>query len=600
MTILKISKSANRIIPSALIITIFCFSCSRSLNPSVTTKELETHIKYLSSDELKGRLTGSEGDSLAAVYIKKVLSLYKLTPLSGDGLQRFKVTDKVVYGKNNSLTINGTSYSPENDFAPVAFSENGTLKAEVVFAGYGFSISNDSVQWDDYKGIDVKNKWVMILRADPEPDNINSKFATFSGDRNKAMLAKDMGAAGVLLVSGQTFDNSDNLDPLAKGDFSVGIPVFRIKRTMADAILSKSKQGINDLEKKLNTDRKPASYLTETTVDGKSEIIQTLASTRNVVMFLPGQDPKLRDEYLIFGGHFDHLGMGGPGSSSRAVDTIGVHHGADDNASGVALMMEVAGKFAGTRNSHKRSLIFMAFTGEEEGLLGSKYFTENSGMNLSKVDLMINFDMVGRLKETKSLQVGGVGTAQGLQEKAVALADTNILKLTFTEEGSGPSDHSAFYSKNIPVLYFTTGAHDDYHKPSDTWDKINYSGMVNISDLVFKITSDIANDPEKLQFREAGPKVDSNRPSRRRGLTLGIMPDVTGSIKNGLKAEAVTPGKPGALGGMKKGDIIISIEGKPVNNIQDYMFRMSQLKAGQRITVEVLRNNQKEVLLIQL
>ena len=239
-------------------------------------------------------------------------------------------------------------------------------------------------------------------------------------------------------------------------------------------ILSKSKQNINDLEKKLNTDRKPASFLTETTVDGKSEIIQTLANTRNVVMLLPGEDAKLKDEYLIFGGHFDHLGMGGPGSSSRAVDTVGVHHGADDNASGVAMMMEVAGKFAGTKNSHKRSLVFMAFTGEEEGLLGSKYFTENSGMNLSKVNLMVNFDMVGRLKETKSLQIGGVGTAPGLQEKAVAFADTNILKLTFTEEGSGPSDHSAFYSKNIPVLYFTTGAHDDYHKPSDTWDKINY------------------------------------------------------------------------------------------------------------------------------
>lgn len=594
------TKSIIRIIPAILLFAFAAYSCAPARKTEVTVKELQSEIKYLSSDELKGRMTGSEGDSLAAEYIKKELSAYGLIPLSGDGLERFKVTDKMIYGKDNLLSLNGTSYSAEKDFAPLAISENSSLKAEVAFAGYGFSINNDSVKWDDYKGLDVKNKWVMILRADPEPDNINSKYATFSGDRNKAMLARDMGAAGVLLVSGQTFDNSDNIDPLRKGDFSVGIPVFRIKRNVADAILAKSKQPINDLEKKLNTDRKPSSFFTETTVDGKSEIIQTMAGTRNIVMLLPGEDVKLKDEYIIFGGHFDHLGMGGPGSSSRAVDTIGVHHGADDNASGVALMMELAGKFAGTKNSHKRSLIFMAFAGEEEGLLGSKYFTENSGMDLSKVDLMVNFDMVGRLKETKYLQIGGVGTAGGLQEQAVALADTNILKLTFTEEGSGPSDHSAFYSKNIPVLYFTSGAHDDYHKPSDTWDKINYPGMVNIADLVFKMTSDLANNPEKLQFKEAGPKVDSNRPSRRRGLTLGIMPDVTGSIKNGLKAEAVTPGKPGALGGMKKGDIIISIEGKPVNNIQDYMFRMSQLKAGQRITVEVLRDNRKEVLLIQL
>ena len=599
MTIIK-TKSINRIIPAILFFAFAAYSCAPARKTEVTVKELQSEIKYLSSDELKGRMTGSEGDSLAAEYIKKELSSYGLIPLSGDGLERFKVTDKMIYGKDNLLSLNGTSYSAEKDFAPLAISENSSLKAEVAFAGYGFSINNDSVKWDDYKGLDVKNKWVMLLRADPEPDNINSKYATFSGDRNKAMLAKDMGSAGVLLVSGQTFDNSDNLDPLTKGDFSVGIPVFRIKRNVADAILSKSKQPINDLEKKLNTDRKPSSFFTETNVDGKSEIIQTMVGTRNIVMLLPGEDVKLKDEYMIFGGHFDHLGMGGPGSSSTAVDTIGVHHGADDNASGVALMMELAGKFAGTKNSHKRSLIFMAFAGEEEGLLGSKYFTENSGMNLSKVDLMVNFDMVGRLKETKYLQIGGVGTADRLQEQAVALADTNILKLTFTEEGSGPSDHSAFYSKNIPVLYFTSGAHDDYHKPSDTWDKINYPGMVNIADLVFKMTSELANNPEKLQFKEAGPKVDSNRPSRRRGLTLGIMPDVTGSIKNGLKAEAVTPGKPGALGGMKKGDIIISIEGKPVNNIQDYMFRMSQLKAGQRITVEVLRENKKEVLLIQL
>ena len=599
MTIIK-NRTKNRIIPVLLIIAIAGSSFQCTKKTGVTVKELQTQIKYLASDELKGRLTGSAGDSLSAEFIREELKSYGLKPLSGDGFQRLKVTDKVLYGKSNSLSVNGNNYISETDFVPVAFRENSSLKGEVAFAGYGFSINNDSVKWDDYKGIDAKNKWVMILRADPEPDNMNSKFASFSGDRNKAMLAKDLGAAGVLLVSGESFDKSDNLDPLSKGDFSVGIPVFRIKRTIADALLAPSKQTISALEKKLNTESKPGSFLTGTTLEGKSEIIQTMAGTRNVVMVLPGEDPVLKDEYIIFGGHYDHLGMGGPGSSSRAVDTIAVHHGADDNASGVAMMIELAGKFAGTKNSHKRSLIFMAFTGEEEGLLGSKYFTENSGIDLSKVDAMVNFDMVGRLKETKTLQIGGVGTASGLQEKAVAVADTNKLKLTFTEEGSGPSDHSAFYSKNIPVLYYTTGSHDDYHKPADSWDKINFSGMVDIADLVFNMTSSIANDPAMLKFKEAGPKAETNRPARRRGLTLGIMPDVTGSIKNGLKAEAVTPGKPGALGGLKKGDIITSIEGKPVNNIQDYMFRMSQLKAGQRITVEVMRNGVKEVLLIQL
>jgi aminopeptidase YwaD len=584
---------------AVLALLVLTISCSR-VKTEITTRELSDHIKYLSSDSLRGRLTGTPGDSLAAEYIRARLSGYGLVPLSGDGLQRFKVTDKVIAGKDNALVVNGTSLTSGEDFTPVAFSGNGTARAEVVFAGYGFSIDTDSLKWDDYKGIDVKNKWVMILRSDPEPDNQKSKFAPYSNDRNKAMIARDNGAAGVLLVSGQSFDNSDSFDPLEKSGFSVGIPVFRIKRGVADAILSLKKQNIIDIEKKLNTLRKPSGVETGTIIEGRSEILNYLANTRNVVMLLPGEDESISNEYLIFGAHFDHLGMGGPGSSSRAVDTVGVHHGADDNASGVAMLLEMAGKFAGTKGSHKRSLVFIAFTGEEVGMFGSKHFTDNPVINLSDVDAMVNFDMVGRLKDTKEFQVGGVGTADSLKERAIAVADTNLLKLTFTEEGSGPSDHSAFYSKDIPVLYFTTGAHEDYHTPSDTWEKINFKGMVNEGNLIFRMTSELANEPLKLKFKEAGPKEDPNRPPRRKGITLGFMPDVTGSISNGLKVEAVTPGKPGAIGGLKKGDIITSIEGKVVNNIEDYMFRMTQVKKGQTITVEVLRNGKKEVLIVKL
>jgi hypothetical protein len=582
-----------------LLPVIMTISCSR-VKTDITTGELTDHIKYLSSDSLRGRLTGTAGDSLAADYIKDKLAGYGLVPLSGDGLQRFKVTDKVMAGKDNSLIVNGKIMVVEQDFTPVTFSENGTVKAEVVFAGYGFSIMTDSLSWDDYNGMDVKNKWVMILRSDPEPDNQKSKFAPYSNDRNKAMIAKDMGAAGVLLVSGQTFDNTDSFDPLAKGGFSVGIPVLRIKRTVADAILAGKKQNINNLEKKLSTGKKPTSFTTGAVVEGRSEILSYLTNTRNVVMVLPGEDEKLKEEYLIFGAHFDHLGMGGQGSSSRAVDTVGVHHGADDNASGVALLIEMAGRFAGTKGSHKRSLVFVAFTGEEVGMFGSKHFTENPVIDLSKVNAMINFDMVGRLRETREFSLGGVGTADSLKERAAAVADTNLLKLTFTEEGSGPSDHASFYSKNIPVLYFTTGAHEDYHTPADSWDKINYNGIVDEGDLVFKMTSGLANEPARLKFKEAGPKDDPNRPSRRKGLTLGIMPDFAGRISNGLIVDAVTPGKPASIGGMKKGDIITSIEGKAVNNFGDYMFRMGQLKRGQTITVDVLRNNKKEVLIIKL
>lgn len=589
-------KYITRTLP--VLVILFLLSCTG--NRDVTTKELQDEIKYLSSDSLKGRLTGSPGDSLAAEFIKNELTSYGMIPLSGDGFQRFKVTKRVLPGKGNALSINGISYTPDKDFMPLAFSSNSSLESEVIFAGYGFNINGDSLKWNDYKGIDVKSKWVMILRADPETDNTKSPFIPFSGDRDKALLAKDMGAAGVLMVSGPAFDPQDAFESLNSADFSVDIPVLRIKKEVADIILSKSKTTIATLEKKLNETRKPNVFSTKVTINGKTEIVRESANTRNVVMILPGEDELLKNEYIIIGAHFDHLGMGGPGSSSRAVDTIAVHHGADDNASGVAMMLELAEKFARTKGSHKRSIICIAFTGEEEGLLGSKQFTDNSGIDLSKVNAMINLDMVGRLNETNNLQISGVGTATGLKDLIYSKSDTTVIKLTLSDEGYGPSDHSSFYGKNIPVLFYFTGAHLDYHTPSDTYDKINYNGMVKISDLIFSVAKELSSSTARLQFKESGPKVETVRYGRRKGVTLGIMPDFAGNIKNGLRADFVTPGKPAALGGMKKADIITAINGKPVNNIQDYMFRMGQLKHGQTISVEVLRNDKKEVLLIQL
>jgi len=196
------------------IILSLSFTCA--VNKEITTKELTKHVRYLASDDLEGRMTGSAGDSLAAVYIKKQLASYGLVPLSGDGFNRFKYNNKVSLGKGNILSVNNVSFTAENDFTPTAFSENNTARSEVAFTGYGFKINNDSLKWDDYKDIDVKNKWVMILRSSPDLDDPSSKFATFINDRNKAMMAKDLGAAGVLFVSGEAFDKDDRLDPLAK------------------------------------------------------------------------------------------------------------------------------------------------------------------------------------------------------------------------------------------------------------------------------------------------------------------------------------------------------------------------------------------------
>ncbi|MBK7710369.1 MAG: hypothetical protein IPJ37_05040 [Bacteroidales bacterium] len=238
-----------------LIGILFLFSCSG--NREVTVKELKEHVRFLASDSLKGRLTGSPGDSLAAGYIREELASFGLIPLSGDGLQRFEVTKRIIPGKNNALVINGTAYTLDTDFMPFSFSSNGNLESVVIFAGYGFNISGDSLKWNDYSTIDVKGKWVMILRADPEAENTKSPYIQYSGDRDKALLAKDMGAAGVLLVSGPAADSQDTFDPLNNEGFSVGIPVLRIKREVANLILAKSKTSVETLEKSVNKSRKP-------------------------------------------------------------------------------------------------------------------------------------------------------------------------------------------------------------------------------------------------------------------------------------------------------------------------------------------------------
>jgi hypothetical protein len=591
-------KNVNSRIFMILTVVLLTVAGLNAQKPGFSRSELKKHIRYLSSAPLEGRLTGSKGDSLAALYIRNKLESYGFRPLKEDGFQAFKVTKRIVSGKGNRLAING-SQVPDKDFMPLAFSSDDSLSAEVIFAGYGFNIKTDSLTWNDYNGIDVKNKWVLLLRADPEPDKPSSYFMQYSSDRNKTLIARDMGAAGVLLVSGNAYDSKDDFEPLNTEGFSVNIPVLRIKRETADQILSASGKNIKDIEKEINGKRQSVVFPTGTTISGKAEIIRETAGTRNVVMILPGEDPALANEYIVIGAHFDHLGMGGPGSSSRAVDTTGIHPGADDNASGVASMLELARKFSNTKNSHKRSIVCIAFTGEEEGLLGSKHFTEDPGIDLAKVNAMINLDMVGRLDEEKLLHISGVGTAEGLKELVRTKTDTSNIKLILSDEGYGPSDHSSFYGKNIPVLFFFTGAHLDYHTPADSWDKINYDGIVDISNIVYNIAQELSSTEKKLSFREAGPKVTAST-RRMKSVTLGIMPDFAGVVKNGLRADFVTPGKPAAIGGMKKGDIITAINGKTVNNIEDYMFRMSEMKHGQTINVEVLRGNKKEVLLIQL
>ena len=565
---------------------------------AITPDELSIIAGRLASEQFSGRGTGTAGDSLAALYIRDELKKAGARPFAGNGLQSFSVNVAVEPGSNNRMAVNGREYLAGTDFMPLALSANASLAAPVVFCGYGLLPSGDTLHRDDFSGLDLPGKWALVLRGYPESDPAAAGYGRLSSDRIKVLNAREKGASGVLLVSGEKWDPGDNLDRPSRSEARSGLPVLQVKRSVADSILKDSFMTLSELEKRSAETDSRAVFATLTEVDASADVNKKEAVTSNVVMMLPGSSAP--DEYIIIGAHHDHLGMGGQGSSSRVPDTVAIHYGADDNASGVALMIEMAERLAAASEPFSRSIMFVAFAAEEMGLLGSKHFVDNMGIDPAAVNLMINLDMVGRMKEGNGLQVAGVGTAAGLRDTVLAYSDTSAVRLSFTSEGYGPSDHSSFYGKNIPVLSVTTGAHLDYHTPADTPDKLNYEGMVKVGDLLYGVVSSVADSPERLAFTEAGPREPAGPMSRRRGITFGIMPDFAGNVTNGLRADFVTPGKPAALGGMQKGDIIVAIDSKPVSNIEDYMFRLGQLKAGQTVSVEVLRNGTREVLIIQL
>jgi len=429
-------------------------------------------------------------------------------------------------------------------------------------------------------------------------DNADSPFARYSRDRDKAMTALDHGAGGLLLVSGKEFDSKDKLEGLRKMEYNAGIPVLQITRKVADMMLSGS--SVEALEARLNKTRKPSSKLLPVTVDATASLVTDKKTTDNVVALLKGTDPILEKEYLVIGAHYDHLGMGGPNTGSRRPDTIAPHYGADDNASGTSLLMELAGKLASMTKDLHRNVVFVAFSGEEMGLLGSKYFVKDSLIDLKKVDAMINLDMIGRLNKTHKLEIGGTGTTPDADTilRSIALADS--FDLALSPEGYGPSDHASFYAHDIPVFFFSTGTHLDYHTPSDTPDKINYQGLKTIGDYVVNLVDTLANIKKPLPFTQAGPKEGSGFKRRGFKVTLGIMPDYAGQYKKGLRVDLVIPGRPAAAAGMKNGDIIIGMDGKPVKNIYDYMYRLVKLHQGDRVNVEIRRGNQTMVLVVQL
>ncbi len=590
-----------RKITLTLIITLICLSSTGQSPVKFTPDAAMGHIQFLASEQLQGRKSGTAGAFLAADYIRGEFMAAGAMPFANGGFQEFEIITGISTGNANNLQIDSRTFVLGEDYTPLPFSKNGFLTAPALFVGYGLDISNDSLSWNDYDGVDMSGKWALILRGEPKSAEGKALLSGNFDERFKVMIAQDHGAAGVIFVTGAQLDSDDNLLKLSydRSPSTSGIPVLQVKRNVIDPLVATIGKTLEMIEKEIAENRASPAIEIPATISANVDLVKNQAMAYNVVAMIEGVDPLLKDQFVVIGAHYDHLGLGGFGSGSRVPDTVAVHYGADDNASGVAATIEIAKYFAQPENKPARSLVFIAFDAEEMGLIGSRYFADNPPIDLTKVTAMINFDMIGRLKESNTISVGGTGTSLETTQILDRFAEKYPLKLAYSTEGFGPSDHAAFYGKNIPVFFISTGAHADYHTPRDNPEGINAEGIVMVLDFSAGLVAELANRAEMLTFQEAGP---SSRGDHRYNfkVTLGIMPDMTSSGNDGLKVEAVRPGAPAASGGMLKGDVITAIDGNPVGNIYDYMGRLKNLEAGQVITVDVQREGKQEVLIIQL
>ncbi|MDR0969633.1 MAG: M20/M25/M40 family metallo-hydrolase [Lentimicrobiaceae bacterium] len=560
------------------------------------TDIIEKQMQYLASDMLEGRAIGSKGDSLTRDYIRNIFEQYDLTFIDPSGLQLFDLTTSIKLGENVFFRVGNQSAICDTDFTVYAFSGNKQVTAEGVFIGFGLVIDTENFSRNDYAGKNVKDKWVVMLDANPVIKDTTAQIS-FPEIRSKALTARDKGALGVVVVNTAANNRHDELSSLhfEHTHANVGIPVINLTRQWADNYLFTGEFTTDSLETLITLENHVDVLLPQITA--LTEIVKINTSTSNVVGILAGDDPKLKNEFIVVGAHYDHLGYGGTGSGSRTPDTVAIHYGADDNASGVVGMIELGRRFAWSKSQPKRSIIFVAFGSEEVGLLGSKYFVQQALHDSMNIKAMINFDMIGRLNDKKTITIGGSGTAVESEVLLEKIGKNHDLSLAFSPEGYGPSDHASFYAENIPVFYISTGAHTDYHTPNDTWDKINYDGMLEIINFTEDLLIELTNG-KQLTFQEAGPTNQSTHANLK--ITLGIMPDFSDSGNNGLGVGGVSKGKAAERAGILKGDKITAINGMSISNIYDYMDRMKQFKSGDCISVDILRKEEPLVIIVNL
>jgi hypothetical protein len=565
------------------------------------------YVKYLASPEMRGRATGSPELEKAAAFIRDQFHSLNLQPLSGTSYyQDFEVTTSAKLGAHNQISFwSGHDRRPlrfEQDFVPLNLSSAGAATGELVFAGFG--ITAPEYNYDDYAGLDVKDKIVLVLRHEPQEFDEKSVFdgkvyTAHAQIFSKAANAKMHGAKAVLLVNDVAAHPGD-IDELEKfgataGPANAGIEFVQVKADVADKWLALGGKNLASLESAIDKDLHPQSFTLPGTLrlDLNIDIKREVKTVHNVGAYWPGDTA----EYVIVGAHYDHLGLGE--QYSLAPSQIGtVHPGADDNASGTAGVLELAHWFAGQPH-HARGVLFLTFAGEELGLLGSNFYANHPVLPLANAVAMINMDMIGRIRDRK-VYVGGVGTGSGFAALLKKVAPHYDFDADITERGGyGSSDHTSFTAKQVPVLFFFSGLHADYHKPGDTWDKIDAPDAVRLLDMIRDVMDHLTDGSPRPQFvRVAEPQTSGEVASAHSsgavsgyGPDFGSIPDFT-ELPNGVRFSDVRPGSPAAKAGFKGGDILVEFDGKPIQNLYDFTYALRAKKPGQEVLVKVLRAGQ--------
>ncbi len=577
---------------------------------TATTSRTREHVQTLASERFAGREAGTPGERLAGDYIAAQLARVGAKPLPGQP-NMFLPFDFTAGGRDGGSTISlrwTPGALPAGDvvgFIPdaksiraLSFSDDGELTAGAVFAGYGIVVPDSKdFGYDSYATLDVKDKVVVVLRYFPEDADKDTKaiLARYSELRYKAMQARQHGAKAMLVITGPRSPNAGELVPMTF-DTAIagsGIPAASIDAATATAIFRSSSKPLVDVQKELDSGNPHVAgfEIPGVSITLKTAVERVKHTARNVVAYLPatGSTAAVAKPWIVVGAHYDHLGRGESGNSLAAKEDAGkAHVGADDNASGTATVLALAEALS-KQPTRARNVVFALWSAEELGLVGSAQFVSAPPVPLEQIAAYINFDMVGRMQENK-LTAQAIGTSPAwpsILERANVAAGFD---LTLQEDPYQPTDVASFNQAGVASLSFTTGAHVDYHKPSDTADKIDYADLDRVTDFATAIVRRLM-DSEPPQYAKVE---QSNQTASRTGVRVftGTVPDYTSNAK-GLLLGGVIGGGPAEVAGMQKGDVIVEIAGQSITNIYDYTYALDLLKIGESVKVIYERNGMR-------